>query len=700
MKAVRRIFFSLILLFIIPMPNYALETDTHQTINKYIALGTINGFSLDSYLKNQLQFQHGVNEEFTFGTSKYVWTWIGYGGETEDKPPGFFQIPYLRSTNHFHDPISNQGFSGLIFGFIPPLFLTGESSIQWSQKAIGSQSTGGYYSWFDIRDYYYKALTSPTKTDRDKYFAGTFRGLGQLMHLVQDLSVPAHARNQFHAGYDYEGWVNKSRSGLLSLPSISFDQSLLNLQSPLAPVPLANIFDSEKYTGSNPEITVTGGSIGLSEYANANFFSDGTIFKDYPHPRKENTTAIVIESVAEDGEIDKPYYVSGYQSETLALYSYFANIAPDLPGEWKYTLDDTVYKDYAQKLIPRAVGYSAGLLDYFFRGQLEVTAVPIFYKNSITYLMAKVKNMTPNETMKDGTFILTYSYRPANGNPDGSEDIWAQAPPVSSGTLQYGGDAQNPVQDTVVSFMLPTPIPRENYNSAKFTLAFKGTLGNEVGAVIGKALILGEIKFEEEWDNGLNGNHNWAHTGFNLLNENPDNGTTSNIIESGALIKDNVRRAGSWSARVNESFMSTRYNNGQYKGILPIQITRDTYIQFKIDEMWINQKPPASPGYTTDWQVLSLHFNNGLGMQFYTQGQGVYLGSNVAYFEFDPNLIFVENMYDFFRKAGITVPPGDLYLEEICFLQQLWIQEIGVSDVDNHQHMKVDSIRIVEGKKQ
>lgn len=690
MKATLRVFFSLTLLFIMPMPNYALEVETHQAINKYIALGTINGFSLDSYLKNPLGFNHGVSEEFTFGNSKSVWMWIGYGGETEDKPPGFFQIPYLRSTNHFHDPISNQGFGGFVFG----LLLHGESSVQWSQKQIGGQSPGGHYSWFDTRDYYYKALTSAAKPDRDKYFAETFRGLGQLMHLVQDLSVPAHARNQFHAGYDYEGWVNRNKSILLNLPPVSFDQSLLNLQSLLAPVPFANILDSEKYTGLNPEITVASSSIGLSEYTNANFFSDQTIFKDYPHPKKENTNAILKEEEAEDGEIDRKYYISGYQSEDLALYSYFANIAPDLPGEWKYTLDDTVYKDYAQKLLPRAVGYSAGLIEYFFRGKLQVTAVPIFYKNTIQYVRAKIKNMTPNETMANGQFTLTYSYRPTGGKSDGSEDIWGQAPVVLSGTLVYDGE------ERVIDFWLPTPIPRENYNSAKFALAFKGTLGNEVGAVIGKALTLGEIKFEEEWDNGLNGNHNWAHTGLNYSNDNPDNGISSNRTEGDTLIKENIRFAGYQTARVNESFMGHDYLNGndQFIDILPIRITPDTHIQFKIDEMWINQIPPAPPGYTNHWQALLLRFNNNLIIE-YSVNQGVDLGPTSASYSFDPNFITVDNIYRLFQNAGITIPEGDFYLKNIDFLQQLWFLD-EVSNVEYHQHMKIDSIRIIEGKQQ
>ena len=295
--------------------------------------------------------------------------------------------------------------------------------------------------------------------------------------------------------------------------------------------------------------------------------------------------------------------------------------------------------------------------------------------------------------MKDGTFTLTYSYT------DGSEVIWGQAPVVSSGTVEYGGDDQHPVEDAVLDFLLPTPIPKENYDSAKFTLAFWGTLGNEVGAVIGKTLTLGEIKFKEEWDNGLTGNNNWGHVEFNVFGWNPNNGTTTNTIVGDTLIKENNRYMGSMSGRVNESFVDYDYNNGQFRDSLPILITPDTYLQFKIDAMSINQIPPAPPGETNHWQALILHFNNGLSLQYFQEGQGMYTGSNTVYLTFQLGLIIADNIYDMFKVAGITIPEGPLNLKAISFLQQLFMLD-EPSTVYHRQYMEIDSIRIVEGKKQ
>ena len=43
----------------------SLETRTHQYLNQQVANRTINGFSLDSYLKNNLGFQNGAQESIS-----------------------------------------------------------------------------------------------------------------------------------------------------------------------------------------------------------------------------------------------------------------------------------------------------------------------------------------------------------------------------------------------------------------------------------------------------------------------------------------------------------------------------------------------------------------------------------------------------------------------------------------------------------
>ena len=198
----KRIFVIFAMIFSFVPFSHALETDTHEEINEYIAMNTLNGFSLDSYIKDRLDFKGGIEEDFS---SHQVWRWLGMGGLKEDIP--FPYLPYLRSVNHFHNPLTNEGFSGIWGTGV----LSGTSSIQWAQSPIGTQSPGGHYSWFDVRNFFYMALTVTDKTIKEASFADTFRGLGQLMHLVQDLSVPEHTRDDGHYIRAYEAWVASQR---------------------------------------------------------------------------------------------------------------------------------------------------------------------------------------------------------------------------------------------------------------------------------------------------------------------------------------------------------------------------------------------------------------------------------------------------------------------------------------------------------
>lgn len=63
---------------------YALETETHEAINDYIARYTLNNFYFNSYLNNQLGFLKGIEENVD--SQKVLW-WLQKGSRYEDKSP-------------------------------------------------------------------------------------------------------------------------------------------------------------------------------------------------------------------------------------------------------------------------------------------------------------------------------------------------------------------------------------------------------------------------------------------------------------------------------------------------------------------------------------------------------------------------------------------------------------------------------------
>jgi len=111
MKNCKQIFLFLLGFSLMPWSNaLALNEGTHKAIQEFIGDRkiAINGFLLDSYLKDQIGFIDGRKEILfkPFLTArnkdllkKTIFDWLGQGGREEDKPPG--TIPYIRSNQPF-----------------------------------------------------------------------------------------------------------------------------------------------------------------------------------------------------------------------------------------------------------------------------------------------------------------------------------------------------------------------------------------------------------------------------------------------------------------------------------------------------------------------------------------------------------------------------------------------------------------------
>ncbi|NTV15682.1 MAG: hypothetical protein HGA96_17425 [Desulfobulbaceae bacterium] len=222
----------------------AYELITHNAINTYVAL-EYQGFILDKYLSD-LGIEDGFNA-IDGDKPMPAYYWLGKGGEWEDN--GFFSGGVLpRYDRHFHDPNKPIDKAGLWGGSGSPIQFM--SAVAWSQRPVEGQPGDEDYSWFDVRQYFYQALTGSNEAYRSANFADTFRGVGQLMHLVQDMSVPEHVRDDFHNPSDYEEWAlnnikrKEQVAAYISGTSPQFNVTTLT-SSPfpeVAPVPIARLF--------------------------------------------------------------------------------------------------------------------------------------------------------------------------------------------------------------------------------------------------------------------------------------------------------------------------------------------------------------------------------------------------------------------------------------------------------------------------
>ncbi len=439
----------------------------------------INGNAVQQSIKFQQTIKNvGFKDIYDSVNKKEIWQWFYDGAKLEDET-------VCRSRNHFHDSLKSWDSAGLNNIAINTLCVgVGEnfrvnSSIVWAQKQPGLLFTKNFWSWPRAREYYYNALTKCEKGEREVFFAQTFRALGQVMHLLADSSVPAHVRNDIHVfpftipgigtevgGQTYESWA-QTKWSKLTYSGFTVDQSIFNqaISDASAPIPISALWDQDKYKGTNPDITKSS-NIGLAEYTNANFFSEDTIFTDYPHPARENTNfedfgLLPITVVTTPGDINhNTFYIKGYGKNHLAGMKYFAKEIMDSPNV-KYQLsllvDNRCYEEYAQNLIPRAVGYSAGLLNYFFRGDIKLV-----YETDANPGYVIVNNI--NEDMK-GTFKILY-----DNVRDERIELW-------NGNLTLNASSKS----SKINF----PILNDAKEPGKYILVFKGKLGNEEEAVVG-----------------------------------------------------------------------------------------------------------------------------------------------------------------------------------------------------------------------
>lgn len=475
---------ALIVFFVLLLPLAAFPYDSdivHPAINEAASRRSAN---LATVLQ-MLGFNGGVD---SFVNGRRIFWWFQDGGTLEDKPT-------CQTKFHFHDPtqpFDQAGLSNIAIDSYCRNY-NHRSSLVWAQD-----TDDNLWSWQQARLYYLAALTGANKDIREEKFAATFRSLGQVMHLVSDASVPAHARNDIHIfpvpipGLNipigrptYESWA-KANPSKLSYTGVQIGQSIFNeaVDDSLAPVPISALWDQNKYTGYNPADAV-GTNIGIAEYTNANFFSEDTIFKNFTYPSRDSVTQVSYEindPRNPSGKVLREYYQkiahgdTGYRLATVGfLKDYLFTFLPDqvitLSLFEKPALDGEVYGDYAARLVPRAVGYSAGLLDYFFRGKLDIKQTDIKSNGDIEITITNFSD----EPLVDGVFELYYD------NPNGER---VKLPLNDS-------SAQNILKGDSKKTTFAPPAEFESSKNNKCMLVYRGQLGEEKEAVIGNQATLG-----------------------------------------------------------------------------------------------------------------------------------------------------------------------------------------------------------------
>jgi hypothetical protein len=326
-----------------------------------------------------------------------------------------------RSLNHFYDTLDASFGKGL--SDTPPdqRIKAGLSSFVWAYTsncvgynytAFGSYgrinvNTTNIWSWQNARGYEWLGVTSASAISRRSNLGFEFRALGQVMHLLEDTTQPQHARNEQHLDYwpgtGFETlWHSHIEDyGDANWYKLNYGSTMLNWAS-LGFGKMEDFWDRHLYNGSATALDTDangGTQLGLAEFCNGNFLGERHTYGEfflpgtlgyYPYPSfgtsinssqiQAHPSSGIDTFTRADGSIGNAIYYKKVADGVPVIHhsrvTYLGARFASFRDASSVSLNDpNVLRDYHNILIPKAAQYSAGLIDYFFRGLLT-TSLP------------------------------------------------------------------------------------------------------------------------------------------------------------------------------------------------------------------------------------------------------------------------------------------------------------------------------------
>ncbi len=491
--------------------------------------------------------------------SKYTLTELmRHGACFEDN----IDLAGARVASHFYDP--QRGGIGLDIPTLPTQVAAPDWAINGGAGTVVSGAN--HFSYKDARTTFYAALTRPTKVERDMAWGDTFQILGHVVHHLQDMAQPQHVRNDAHCeaiapcgipllSYSpsgYESFAKNPNFGIATIRALA--------QSATVPILFGLPREFWNATGSESLTNYAAANQGIAAYTSTNFTSAGV---DYRYVRTSATTGSAspapghpmpaptplpteitnIGALTGYSNLDAPgllnrvcpdvskctvkFYGSTNQPNTrkssVSIFGSDLRVSSTtVTGtEFEFAQNPFTYAAMATDLVPKAVEYSAGLINYFFRGEMAIR-VPVegMYglidggnpssncKDSCGFpkLKLRVRNTTAAingvpQNMVGGTLVGVVKYsRNSCYTSNWAGDFGELNTGFDKAACLLGSNGE-PVEEQIVSapvsapFSLAAgaeqqitldfstkPLPVNAWNS-KLQLVYQGTLGAEPDAV-------------------------------------------------------------------------------------------------------------------------------------------------------------------------------------------------------------------------
>lgn len=462
-----------------------------------------------------------------------------------------FEDEGITSLHHFFNPVTGSALqvparpNRFPFDWLP----AGISAI--NQYTVASPdwallSTRNAFNLKQLKAYYYAGLVSAKSTERDRNLGLAFESLGRIVHHIEDMAQPQHVRNDVH-------WYEEKEENCDPVPQLAFlcdAYKELRARSTYEQWTKELKLDYSDFATYGPPYDATrqlvalpgdfwiGAGRGLADFTNRNFLSAGTMLTSPPamlgdHDELASDLCRYAKPACEvqdldhvvtfwhnyvDDLLDTSKSTTNQYAAAASIFEWdFRSIAPN--AKRPYVGNRFTFDANHQLLLPRAIGYVTGFVNYIFRGDFElalpeegVFAVVDVHPDTcgdncgFRTVKLKVRNITSNEAVRRGELILVAKHRmntcfkrDLSGEDGGSafsslpcrsqEDFVVVSDPVKVEAIGRAWEA--PIK-FVMSNLSRIPISATDLS---FQVIFRGKLGEEEDAIVVSTLDVSEPNY-------------------------------------------------------------------------------------------------------------------------------------------------------------------------------------------------------------
>ena len=313
-----------------------------------------------------------------------------------------------RFNNHFYEA-QNSGHK-LTYGYGFHV-----NAVDWVTDVNVPTANPNLYNYPRAMRYFKLGFTESDPNVRRKYQAKMLVSVGHMLHMVNDMNVPAHVRDDAHPfGDPLEMWMRGGFDG--NNEQIGFHVKGNRITGKIK----TNTFFPYRNRSINKQSNVAGYMIAEADFTSENFVSKDTLYLDNDTYFPNRSTTSYGNYIDIGNDVKKRYIHNQYGTKiAIEIDSYLCNniqkmYYPNQPHRRGRGMcgapptikgDYSVFEDSGEVLIKRAMSNATGFLDYFFRGQIEAK----IDGSNIT-----IKNISDPNLVKDGhtaTLRLGGSFR-------------------------------------------------------------------------------------------------------------------------------------------------------------------------------------------------------------------------------------------------------------------------------------------------